>query len=68
MWEKVRGTEQMRKTIFYCDRCGKQYLRTSGRCLKLLNSLDNPYDLCPECYEDLAKWFNREENDTNETN
>lgn len=50
----------MQKTTFFCDRCGKKYLRNSGQYLKLLNRLDNPYDLCPECFESLVKWFNRE--------
>jgi hypothetical protein len=50
----------MQKTTFFCDRCNKQYYRTTGRYLKLLNELDKQYDLCPECFESLRKWLNRE--------
>jgi len=62
----------MKKTIVHCDRCKKEF---SGRFtatyhdrnLKLLDYENDEYDICPECFESLQKWFDREPEEAKES-
>ena len=51
----------MRKVIYCCDRCKKEYkyskMEEENRNLKLLDFQEDNYDICPDCYVDLERWF-----------
>lgn len=53
----------MRRVIMYCDRCGNVFKPDSkemdNRNLKLMDYEENQYDICPECYKDLERWFDK---------
>lgn len=51
----------MIKVTIYCDRCGKafkaQAKEIDNRNLKLMDFEEDQYDICPECYKSLERWF-----------
>ena len=53
----------MRTVTIYCDRCRKAYKPDSkeqnNRNLKLMDYEEDEYDICPECYKDLERWFDK---------
>lgn len=51
-----------KRTIMICDRCKKEYkplgsVKLKNRILHLIDYEEDLYDICPECYESLEKWF-----------
>lgn len=53
----------MRTVTIYCDRCKiafkPQPKEIDNRNLKLMNYEEDQYDICPECYKDLERWFDK---------
>lgn len=53
----------MRRVTIYCDRCGKAFTahpqEMDNRNLKLMDYEEDQYDICPECYKDLERWFDK---------
>lgn len=53
----------MRKVVIYCDRCRKAFTpqpkEIDNRNLKLMDFEEDQYDICPECYKDLERWFDK---------
>lgn len=52
----------MRASMFYCDRCGKLYdikdFKEHNEILGIVSAgEENTKDLCPECEDDLERWF-----------
>lgn len=49
----------------YCDRCGKECEKVrDNRGFHLRNSNDSElFDLCQQCYDELAKWMKGEPNE-----
>jgi DNA-directed RNA polymerase subunit RPC12/RpoP len=51
----------MRKVIYQCDRCEKQfkydYKERDNRNLVLVDYNDESYDICPRCQKELEKWW-----------
>ena len=53
----------MRMVNYVCDRCGKVYKydqkENDRRNLKLMDYEEDRYDICPECYKSLNRWFDK---------
>lgn len=56
----------MRKTMYYCDRCGKEikdFPKNPQIAVAELNyesytpEVEKPYDLCRECHKELEAWW-----------
>lgn len=49
---------------YKCDRCGSYYdkymFNNNGLCL-VVHPIQNPIDLCPECNNELSKWYKNEQ-------
>lgn len=46
-------------TVTVCDRCGKEcdLSNDEPKNLNLIDYDKNLYDLCPECFKSLERWF-----------
>lgn len=55
----------MQKLIIECDRCKKMISDSDAanfekRNIRLYDHNGDEYDICPECFESLEKWIDRE--------
>ena len=47
----------MRKLIFICDRCNKQFLPPVVRDFDIVSEFCGRIDLCKECTKELISWL-----------